>query len=74
MAKNHTFEDIQAGDTVHYQAYAGKGRDGAEYKPSRGRAVMKGREGWVLNIGGRHGRTAVVGPDKFISVTKGRMK
>ena len=72
MAKQHTFKDIQAGDTVHYQGYNGMGLNGPEYTPRRGRAVMKGPAGWVLNAGGRYGRPAICDESNFIKVTKGK--
>jgi hypothetical protein len=38
----------------------------------KGRAVMKGPAGWVVNIGGRHGTPKVVGESNFIKLRKGR--
>ena len=41
------FEDIQVGDTVYFST-----PHSAELK---GRAVMFGPHGWVVNMGGRYG-------------------
>jgi hypothetical protein len=58
------YEEIQTGDTVYFST-----PHTAEMK---GRAVMFGPAGWVVNCGGRHGTPKVVGPDNFIKFRKGR--
>ena len=70
MARGQVFQEIGVGDTVEYSAYAGWGQRGPEFKPATGRAVMKGPEGWVLNIGGKHGRTAVVNEENFLGIKR----
>ena len=62
--------DIRPGDTVEFLNYAGMGRGGPEYKPKRGRAVMKGDYGWVLNAGGAHGTPAIVDGKNFLRIVK----
>ena len=58
------FEDIQVGDTVYFST-----PHSAELK---GRAVMCGPHGWVVNMGGRYGTPQVVSPKNFIKIRKGR--
>lgn len=49
-------QTIKHGDRVTILVPCGLGRDGQEYKPATGRAVMySSHGGWVLNMGGRHG-------------------
>jgi hypothetical protein len=71
-----TYDAIRAGDRVTFQSYNGlrleRGRTVPEFKPRTGRAVMRGPAGWVLNMGGPHGRPAVCGPDAFIRATRPR--
>jgi hypothetical protein len=38
----------------------------------KGRAVMKGPAGWVVNAGGKHGMPKVVSERNFIRLRKGR--
>jgi hypothetical protein len=66
------YDDIRMGDRVTFWSYNGRGRDGAEYTPRSGRAVMRGPAGWVLNMGGPHGRPGICGPDAFIKATRPR--
>jgi hypothetical protein len=58
------YNEIQVGDTVYFST-----PHSAELK---GRAVMKGPAGWVLNCGGRHGTPRVVSEKNFIKLRKGR--
>ena len=58
------YNEIQVGDTVYFST-----PHSAELK---GRAVMKGPAGWVLNCGGRHGTPGVVSEKNFIKLRKGR--
>jgi hypothetical protein len=69
-----TFDDIRPGDRVTFNAYAGRGRNGPEYRPRTGRAVMLGPCGWVLNLGGRHGTPGIVTRDSFIKATRPKGK
>lgn len=56
---------IRPGETVKYQAYAGMGLKGPEYKLKSGRAVMVFPDRIVLNGGGRHGIPVVVTAANF---------
>lgn len=58
------FKDIQVGDTVYFST--------PHTTEMKGRAVMKGPAGWVVNAGGRHGTPKVVGESNFIKLRKGR--
>jgi len=58
------YEDIHVGDTVYFST-----PHSAELK---GRAVMFGPHGWVVNMGGRHGTPQIVSPKNFIKLRKGR--
>ena len=50
MWQDELFDEIQKGDTVYYETPQGQ--------THKGRAVMQGPAGWVINIGG--GRPQVV--------------
>ena len=58
------YTDIHTGDTVYFST-----PHTAEMK---GRAVMKGPAGWVVNAGGKHGTPKVVSERNFIRLRKGR--
>lgn len=45
------FEDIRPGDRIVLLVFAGLGRQGPTYRPKRGRVVMRGPAGWVVNTG-----------------------
>ena len=57
------FQDIQSGDTVYFST--------PHTAEMRGKAVMKGPHGWVVNAGGRHGTPKVVSESNFIKLRKG---
>ncbi len=38
----------------------------------KGRAVMRGPAGWVLNTGGRYGNVAIASPVNVVKVSGGR--
>lgn len=59
-----TFKNIQVGDTVTIKTPQGQER--------RGRVVMRGTYGWVLNLGGRYGTPGVATEQNFVKVTKKR--
>ena len=46
MWQDEYFDDIRAGDTVYYQ--------NAQGQTHKGRAVMRGPDGWVISVKGRH--------------------
>lgn len=58
------FKDIQSGDTLYFST--------PHSKELKGKAVMKGPIGWVVNMGGRHGMPGVVTEKNFIKLRKGR--
>ena len=58
------FKDIQVGDTVYFST--------PHSKELKGKAVMKGPIGWVVNMGGRHGMPNVVTERNFIKIRKGK--
>ena len=58
------FKEIQVGDSVTMSTPQGQ--------EVRGKAVMKGPHGWVINIGGRFGTPKVVNESNFIKMRKGR--
>ena len=58
------FNDIMVGDTVYFSI--------PHSKELKGKAVMKGPIGWVVNMGGRHGMPNVVTERNFIKIRKGK--
>mgnify|MGYP004250893793 FL=1 len=58
------FKEIQVGDSVTMSTPQGQ--------EVRGKAVMKGPHGWVINVGGRFGTPKVVNENNFIKMRKGR--
>ena len=58
------FKEIQVGDTVYFST--------PHSKELKGKAVMKGPIGWVVNMGGRHGMPGVVTERNFIKIRKGK--
>jgi hypothetical protein len=61
---------IRPGSTLEFLRPNGIGRNGVEYKTSRGRAVLRGPYGWVVNTGGRYGTPAVVTEENFLRVVR----
>ena len=60
------FKDIQVGDSVTMKTPQGQ--------ELRGKAVMKGPHGWVINTGGRYGTPQVVHENNFVKVRKGKKR
>jgi len=58
------FKDIHIGDSVTMMTPQGQ--------ELRGKAVMKGPHGWVINTGGCHGTPRVVSESNFVRMRKGR--
>jgi hypothetical protein len=58
------FKEIQVGDTVYFST--------PHSKELKGKAVMKGPIGWVVNMGGRYGMPNVVTERNFIKIRKGK--
>lgn len=61
-------DSIRPGSRVTIRIPAGIGRNGPEYKPKTGRAVMRGPYGWALNTGGRFGTPGVATAENIVSV------
>lgn len=65
--KNHTFDDIEHGDTVHYTTPQGQS--------GRGKAHIHGDAGWVLRNNSKSGGSGtIVNKKNFKGVTKGKKK
>ena len=58
------FKEIQVGDTVYFST--------PHSRELKGKAMMKGPVGWVVNMGGRHGMPSVVTERNFIKIRKGK--
>lgn len=60
----HVGSDIKVGDTVELRTPQGQLR--------RGRVVMLGPHGWVLNMGGKHGTPGIVNNANFVRIVRRR--
>ena len=58
------YNDIQKGDTVYFST--------PHTAQMKGKAVMLGPAGWVVNAGGKHGTPKVVSEKNYIKHNKGR--
>ena len=58
------YEDIQVGDSITFST--------PHTTEMKGRAVMKGPAGWVVNAGGRHGVPNIVSEANFVRGRKGK--
>ena len=58
------FKEIQVGDTVYFST--------PHSKELKGKAVMKGPYGWVINGGGRHGTPRGVHENNFVKMRNGK--
>ena len=58
------YTDIQIGDSITFST--------PHTAQMKGKAVMQGPYGWVVNAGGRHGIPKIVSEKNFISGRKGR--
>jgi|CXWL01.1.fsa_nt_gi hypothetical protein len=65
---------IQPGDKVTILIYAGRGREGTEWKPKSGKAVMRGPYGWVLNMGGQHGTPGIADERNIVAIPRLKFK
>lgn len=72
MTKHELLNTIRPGDKVTILVPNGIGRNGPEWKPKTGRAVMPGPHGWALNMGGRFGTPGVATPENLVAVRKAR--
>ena len=64
-----SFDQIKPRSLVTFLIPNGIGKDGVEYKQKKGRAVMRGPHGWVVNGGGRYGTPFVVSSENFLNTT-----
>ena len=71
---SESFDKIEHGDHVTIRVPAGKGMKGQEWKEAKGKAVMKGPAGWVLNMGGKHGTPGIASQDNFVKLRKAKTK
>lgn len=66
---NEFQQSIRRGDRVTILVPCGLGRDGQEYKPRTGRAVMHSSNGgWVLNMGGRYGTPGIATVENTLQI------
>ena len=65
---------IRAGEKVTILVSNGIGRNGTEWKPKTGRAVICSGTHAALNMGGPHGTPGVATPKNIVSVKSGRKK
>lgn len=62
-------KDIKHGDRVTILVPCGLSRDGQEYRPKTGKAVMHSSHGgWVLNMGGKYGTPGLADETNTIAV------
>lgn len=68
----NTFQkSIRPGDRVTILVPAGIGRNGQEWKPTTGKAVMySSNGGWVLNMGGKHGTPGIATEENTVRIRK----
>jgi hypothetical protein len=71
-ANQDLLNSIRPGDLVTILVSNGIGRNGIEWKPKVGRAVMRGPAGWVLNLGGKYGTPGIASESNLIAVNGGR--
>lgn len=65
---------IEPGDKITILVYAGRGREGTEWKPKSGKAVMRGPHGWVLDMGGRFGTPGIADETNIVAIPRLRFK
>jgi hypothetical protein len=66
------YEDIGPGDHVKFN-HPLRGSDKIPQQ-GKGRVVMKGPAGWVLNTGGKYGTPAIVSPENYVSHRKAKKR
>ena len=69
MAPNDLIGIITPGSTVCFLTPNGIGRNGVEYKESKGRATICSPSHIVVNMGGRYGTPGVVTPENIVSAS-----
>ena len=70
LAEGKGYDDIGPGDHVKFN-HPLRGSDKVPQQ-GKGKVVMKGPHGWVLNAGGKHGTPQVVGPDNYVEHRKAK--
>lgn len=72
---NEFQKTIKHGDRVTILVPNGMGRNGQEWKPKTGRAVMlSSHGGWVLNMGGPHGTPGLADETNTVKIAKWRAR
>jgi hypothetical protein len=66
------YNDIEHGDHVTFN-HPLRGSDKTPQQ-GRGKAVMRGPGGWVVNMGGAHGTPGIVSSDNYVSHRKAKSK
>lgn len=66
------YEDIGPGDHVKFN-HPLRGSDKVPQQ-GKGKVVMKGPAGWVVNMGGKHGTPGIVSKDNYVSHRKAAKK
>jgi hypothetical protein len=72
LTEGKGYEDIGPGDHVKFN-HPLRGSDKVPQQ-GKGRVVMKGPAGWVLNTGGKHGTPAIVSPENYVSHRKAKKR
>jgi len=70
LTEGKGYEDIGPGDHVKFN-HPLRGSDKVPQQ-GKGRVVMKGPAGWVLNSGGRYGTPNIVSPENYVSHRKAK--
>jgi hypothetical protein len=70
LAEGNGYDDIGPGDHVKFN-HPLRGSDKVPQQ-GKGRVVMKGTHGWVVNAGGKHGTPQVVTRDNYVSHRKAK--
>ena len=64
---------IRPGDEVTILVYAGLGRNGPEYVPKSGKAVICGPDRIALNMGGKYGKPGVAMANNIVAINRRRV-
>jgi hypothetical protein len=70
LSEGKGYEDIGPGDHVKFN-HPLRGSDKVPQQ-GKGKVVMKGPAGWVLNTGGKHGTPGIVSADNYVSHRKAK--
>jgi hypothetical protein len=72
LKEGNGYDDIGPGDHVKFN-HPLRGSDKVPQQ-GKGKVVMKGPHGWVLNTGGKHGTPGIVSRDNYVSHRKAKKK